>query len=522
MLATEWPYLGPVYLHFLNRELRRSVGRTVYPGVESALLFASLATTGTLFAPLSAVIEDYTDASAGQLAICRTLAESGHLQLVSDSANLSDFVEAKRRLYKFDARRYGVYFRDSDLPDWLEPTVYKNASATLALESAILCSLESTAEHELGSLPAPTARSVETVTLGRRDRGITMSLFSRGIRGSDLNAIGRFISGEYVEHYASYLSAEIVTGLPGLQFFDRLTTIFPCLDHYLWRIVLSSVRADELLGGGTANQRPRISQVNAMVALRGTDAHVELLSVAHRLVASLALRRSLETNGPDWSLRGAVEARLRNAASRHTFDRLPWRNGPTVETLFAAVERLTAVEAELGAAADSMSLPRRHETGGHEMPSPPERPFVFVSYMSEDAERVGRLCEYLSSVGLRIWWDRSSLTPGQRWKQTIRRAVTDRSCAFVACFSATYASRDRSYMNEELTLAVEEIRRRPRDRSWFIPVRLDDVPIPDRDVGGGEVLADIQHVDLFPEWAAGCEALARALLAATAGRRQEP
>jgi hypothetical protein len=49
----------------------------------------------------------------------------------------------------------------------------------------------------------------------------------------------------------------------------------------------------------------------------------------------------------------------------------------------------------------------------------------------------------------------------------------------IACFSTAYAERDRTYMNEELTLAIDELRARPTSRAWFLPARLDECQIPD-------------------------------------------
>lgn len=55
-------------------------------------------------------------------------------------------------------------------------------------------------------------------------------------------------------------------------------------------------------------------------------------------------------------------------------------------------------------------------------------------------------------------------------------------------------------MNEELTLAIEELRLRPADRSWFIPVLLNDCALPDRSIGAGERLSSIQAVSLHEDW----------------------
>jgi hypothetical protein len=41
---------------------------------------------------------------------------------------------------------------------------------------------------------------------------------------------------------------------------------------------------------------------------------------------------------------------------------------------------------------------------------------------------------------------------------------------------------------------------RPKDRAWFIPVKLNECEIPDWDIGGGETLGDIQYLELFADW----------------------
>ena len=90
----------------------------------------------------------------------------------------------------------------------------------------------------------------------------------------------------------------------------------------------------------------------------------------------------------------------------------------------------------------------------------------------------------LRSYRVEAWLDRNEILPGQRWKEAIRRAIRGGSY-YLACFSQEYFDRDRSYMNEELTVAIEELRQRPTDRAWFIPVVLSGSGVPDRDIGGG-------------------------------------
>jgi hypothetical protein len=65
------------------------------------------------------------------------------------------------------------------------------------------------------------------------------------------------------------------------------------------------------------------------------------------------------------------------------------------------------------------------------------------------------------------------------------------------CFSQNSAAREKSYQNEELALAVEQICQRPPDLPWLIPVRIDDCDIPNWDIGAGRTLAAIQRADVF-------------------------
>jgi WD40 repeat protein len=96
-----------------------------------------------------------------------------------------------------------------------------------------------------------------------------------------------------------------------------------------------------------------------------------------------------------------------------------------------------------------------------------------------------------------VWRDTADLWPGQDWRAKIRQAITEDALVFIACFSLNSVDRSKSYQNEELLLAVDQLRlRRPED-PWLIPVRFDECDIPDRDIGGGRTLASIQRSDLF-------------------------
>jgi TIR domain len=129
---------------------------------------------------------------------------------------------------------------------------------------------------------------------------------------------------------------------------------------------------------------------------------------------------------------------------------------------------------------------------------------AFVSYVKEDSDEVDRIRVVLQEFQIDVWLDKTALKPGLRWQDQIRSGITEGDF-FLACFSKTYVERQRTYMNEELTLVIEELRLRPTDRAWFIPVKLSACEIPDRSIGAGETLRSIQWVNLYDDWTAGME-----------------
>jgi hypothetical protein len=129
----------------------------------------------------------------------------------------------------------------------------------------------------------------------------------------------------------------------------------------------------------------------------------------------------------------------------------------------------------------------RHLVAGH----------AFLSYVREDSDQADRLQRALEDAGIPVWRDTSDLWPGEDWRLKIRNAITDGALVFLACFSRNSLARTTSYQNEELVLAIEQLRQRRPEQPWLIPVRFDESETPDRDIGGGRMLSSLQRVDVF-------------------------
>lgn len=136
---------------------------------------------------------------------------------------------------------------------------------------------------------------------------------------------------------------------------------------------------------------------------------------------------------------------------------------------------------------------------------------VFISYVHEDDEKVKRLVGDLESRGIEVWLDRNNITPGTFWKQAIREAIM-KGDFFIFCFSQAYYKRKRTFANEELTFAIDELRLRPTNQAWFIPILLDKCDVPNIDIGAGKTLQDIQYQPFYDNWEEGIKKLLYTIL----------
>ena len=137
-------------------------------------------------------------------------------------------------------------------------------------------------------------------------------------------------------------------------------------------------------------------------------------------------------------------------------------------------------------------------------------PHVFISYLREDAPVVDRLAQELRDCDIQVWIDREEVIPGQLWESATRRAIEEADY-FLACFSSSYEQREETYVNEELIVAIEKLRkrRRPIEQSWLIPVLLDKCEVPAGPIGAGKTLRDLHWVDLSENWKDGIDRIVK-------------
>jgi hypothetical protein len=100
-------------------------------------------------------------------------------------------------------------------------------------------------------------------------------------------------------------------------------------------------------------------------------------------------------------------------------------------------------------------------------------PTVFLSYASGDRTAAQVIRDALPAFGLEVWYDESDLTGGDAWDQKIRKQI--RECDFfMPVISAQTEARTEGYFRREWRLAVERTLDMADDRTFLLPVVIDD------------------------------------------------
>jgi len=98
---------------------------------------------------------------------------------------------------------------------------------------------------------------------------------------------------------------------------------------------------------------------------------------------------------------------------------------------------------------------------------------VFLSYASEDTAAAERIATALRAVGIEVWFDRTELRGGDVWERQIEDRIHD--CRlFIPLISVNTERRDEGYFRREWSLAVDRTRDMAENKTFLLPVVIDD------------------------------------------------
>ena len=103
-------------------------------------------------------------------------------------------------------------------------------------------------------------------------------------------------------------------------------------------------------------------------------------------------------------------------------------------------------------------------------------PNIFLSYASEDRDRVLRIKQAFEQAGVSVWFDQRALEPGDEYKDVIKEAI-QKCTFFLPCISAnSLTSQIRRFFRFEWNTALDDADFRIKDPPFIQPLILDATP----------------------------------------------
>lgn len=249
--------MSNIFLHFLNRELLRSVGKEPPSNYFEPLIKRFLISSSAhLFSNYANIVEGkYIDSQ-----FIRDLIKLDCLRFYAEKQSIEEYWETSAKRYSFDNERY-PYKKNGKLPKYasIEPFVLREFSMTKRLRASIE-DLNKSHTDKTGLLFYLNEKKefwkvIKKLANHKGDEAITISLVSSYLpygKKKDVlslqNTTGRFLSYSYLEEILEPINADIITGIKGLVYFDQLSKNYPIYDIYLLSIILKacSISTDNL------------------------------------------------------------------------------------------------------------------------------------------------------------------------------------------------------------------------------------------------------------------------------------
>ncbi|WP_420722492.1 hypothetical protein [Hwanghaeella sp. LZ110] len=246
-----------VYLHFFDRELWESVGRSPESeSIQKALKVLVLATNAKLYCSQSLLWENPILFSEGAYAVSlvQAFVTNGVIEPIGRYPTIGEYIESRRELYHHDQERYPLYFSSSDnLASFdLHARQIKKSSATDLLVRRMRSWAEGGVEQISGEKEPTHAvrRAVSQSLSSREEQAITFTFFKPFLEsagGSSERAehdIRRQISRGYTAHYMKHANGDVATGIRSLSYFESLSETFPQYDVVLLEYILKRLGRD--------------------------------------------------------------------------------------------------------------------------------------------------------------------------------------------------------------------------------------------------------------------------------------
>lgn len=115
---------------------------------------------------------------------------------------------------------------------------------------------------------------------------------------------------------------------------------------------------------------------------------------------------------------------------------------------------------------------------------------IFISYCFKDKKQVEDIYDILTLFGCKPWMDTRDIPPGDRWKKSTKKAISE-SHFFMICLSNNSVNK-RGLLHKKIRYTLDILNEVFHENIFLIPMRLEECNVP-------EDLQDLQLVNLYED-----------------------
>lgn len=240
----------PIFLHFLNREICETENVQFSDNeLQSIVMMAMLSTSSFVYIGHAIVLENMAKYPK-TTSILMEMEKYGYICLVGNDFSINNFLSRRRELYRYDKKKYIVYFEDKiDSLPWPQNPIITNVDTTKILsETFIKIANDMTVADKLNEAHNLDNRDKEKLAKRmeyqkRRKMAVTKKLFAKSkISREGRGRIHRLIIQIYNNRYVEEFEGVYVTGIAGLTYYDRFQQTDIFYNYVIMREVLRSLK----------------------------------------------------------------------------------------------------------------------------------------------------------------------------------------------------------------------------------------------------------------------------------------
>ncbi len=234
----------PIYLHFLDRELKRTENAIYNDNLVLESIITSVFASFSYCYSSASIVFESSNVFPISTKLLFELEKFEFVRLITNEHSFEEFISTRRSIYSHKADRYPMYFDGATVDLWPSKPLLTSGSTTRILRNNLGEFLDKTNDISnvlRDSIPKSLLNTIDKRLTSDRKKAITLDLFLKPEQFQDdliRRNTGRVISYFYTKRYIDLFGGDILCGLPQITFYDQLSSDSFLNNSYLIQTIL--------------------------------------------------------------------------------------------------------------------------------------------------------------------------------------------------------------------------------------------------------------------------------------------